>query len=99
MAQVQIIGRSEQAPDCPACGHGKARRTDVSGVVSCSACGCYHGSCWLGDSYRVAKAQMTGANVSDDDLRAFDLMTVGSTGEQRRHGWVDVRTGLIYQVG
>lgn len=67
-------------------------------VYICQSCGAIHGTCYLGESYSIAKPYM--CNRPDmDDTTYFDLECLGSNGITRRHGWVRNSTKLIAQVG
>jgi hypothetical protein len=68
-------------------------------VFECSKCGALFGSCYLGDSFMLVRPFMASSEVAHEHMRYFDFSTLGSEGLGRRHGWFDVNTKLITQVG
>ena len=92
--------RRPEGAGCPACSHRIA--TIVQGyamVYRCSKCGAIYGSCYLGESYSLVLPQMTDAEVPAERLRYYDLDCLGSKGIIRRHGWYDIETKRIVQIG
>lgn len=84
--------------NCPACSHKKQNKTEVNGVYRCDACGAIHGRCRLGDSYTFVLPYMQ-ADCHPENQCYYDLETIGSNGIERHHGWFDVTTKRVYQVG
>lgn len=84
---------------CPACSHPGRRGTDTPGVFTCRRCGALYGDCYKGDSYRLVLPVFTTEAVPPEQCRYYDLTVLGSDGVTRRHGWYDVATRLIAQVG
>jgi len=87
--------------ECRACNNTKGN-TLVQGftqVYKCAACEAIFGNCYLGDSYTLVKPFLVPADVNIQNQRYFDFSTLGSAGNCRRHGWFDVTTKLITQVG
>jgi len=85
--------------DCPACSSSRRRKTDKPLVFECKQCGAIYGDCTLGESYGIVRPQFTNETVEAKNMRYYDFMTIGSRGEERRHGWYDPATGLIVQIG
>lgn len=85
-------------PACPACGSTRMAGTDRVQLSTCRKCSAiFGGPIYLGDSYAIAGPGLhaeTGAPT-----RYFDLMVIGSAGVQRRHGWVEVGSTRVVQVG
>lgn len=71
----------------------------IVGVYECPHCGAVQGECYRGDSYRIVKPQWAPADTPIENSRYFDLTVLGSDGITRQHGWFDVTTRLITQVG
>lgn len=87
---------------CPACSSKRVREITFNGVriLECAACGGYLADhLYLGESYSVVLPYMTDKPVPPENTRYFDLSGVGSKGPYRRHGWFDVQSRLIAQVG
>ena len=86
---------------CRACNNIKGNKTLPGHVTvyQCAKCEAIFGSCYLGESYSLVKPYMTSAEVPAENQRYFDFSTLGSQGEGRRHGWFDISTKLITQVG
>lgn len=85
-------------PTCPACGSARLKATDRVQLSICRKCAAiFGGPIYLGDSYAIAGPGLhaeTGAPI-----RYFDLDCLGSAGLQRRHGWVEVGSNRVVQVG
>lgn len=87
---------------CPACSSKKVREILFNGVrvLECASCaGIIADHLYLGESYSVVLPYMTDKEIAPENLRYFDLSGVGSKGPYRRHGWFDVQSRLIVQVG
>ena len=85
---------------CPACSCRRA--VAVPGhaqLYRCFKCDAIYGTLYLGESYGIVKPFFSQAEVPADRQRYFDFTTLGSNGIGRRHGWYDLATGLITQVG
>ena len=86
--------------ECPACSARVHRRLEgKNGVYTCTRCGALHGECYLGDSYELVHPFWAEPDVPQERTRYFDLMCLGSTGLQRRHGWCDTQTRRVVQIG
>ncbi len=100
-------------PTCPACGAsqrfsrkpapGVARPEQVRECRKCAAIYTTH-PIYLGDSYAIvgttfASSEQEARAQEAGTVRYFDLQTLGSNGLGRRHGWFDLATRLITQVG
>lgn len=85
---------------CPACSSPKSKPHAVAGVRVCS-CGAHYTTraIYLGDSYAVVLPRWHSGEERPEDLRYFDLETLGSEGLGRRHGWFHAGTREIVQVG
>lgn len=84
---------------CPACSCKKSKATKHHGVVECAKCGAVYGECYLGESYEFVLPFWVEAEPPAERTRYFDLTTLGSKGIERRHGWFDLATKRIVQVG
>lgn len=96
--------------NCPCCGKkvsikdlntpyiGKDGRK-VNGVYEHSKCGAVLGSCYKGDSYAVYLPYWAPADTPLENWRYFDLEVLGSAGIERVHGWFDIETRKLTQVG
>jgi len=93
----------EEVDTCPACNSRRIKKNqtvnDVHFMKVCSKCNAVFGSCYLGESYKIVLPYMTDKEPSAENLRYYDLECLGSEGIQRRHGWMDIETKLIVQVG
>lgn len=88
-------------PACPACSHTRGTQYESKALVYvCGACsGIFSNNIYLGESYEIVLPFMTVEAVPQDRLRYFDFTCLGSKGITRRHGWFDVQTKRIVQVG
>jgi hypothetical protein len=91
---------------CPACNSLRhIHRADLGAqIYECRECRAIHGSCYLGDSYTIVRPHFASAETlataqAAETIRYYDLMTLGSKGVERRHGWFDTVSRLITQVG
>ena len=87
---------------CRACDNTRGNKLvpGFHSVYSCGACEALFGNCYLGDSYTLVLPHFhSDPNFPADQQRYFDFSTLGSNGNQRRHGWFDPQTKLITQVG
>jgi hypothetical protein len=84
---------------CPACSAKRRNRTAHHSVFECRRCGAIYGTCWLGDSYGLVKPFFADELVPAERCRYFDFQTLGSAGIDRRHGWFDVQTRRVVQIG
>ena len=88
---------------CPACNSTDILQNqevyDVAGMKVCQQCDAVFGSCYLGDSYRIVKPYFTSVEPAHEDTRYYDLECLGSTGVERRHGWLDKTNNMIVQTG
>lgn len=91
--------------NCPGCGKAISNKTlntnhlGVIGVHECPKCKAVFGQCYKGDSYKIVKPYMSTENVPFENCFYYDLVTLGSAGIDRIHGWADKATRLIVQVG
>jgi len=95
-----LLWREEYIPkgSCPAC-NGSDDEEAETGVYRCRACGCLHGTVYLGESYKYVLPHMTDDPEADKRAIPYDFECLGSEGITRRHGWYDPQTRLITQVG
>ena len=86
---------------CRACNNvrGNKDHAKVTGVIECAKCGALSGTCYLGESHGLVLPFMTSANVPPEQQRYFDFTTLGSKGVGRRHGWFELASKLVTQVG
>ena len=94
---------TSSAVECRACSSRRIRMNQtvrgVSHLYVCRACGAVFGSCYLGDSYAVAKPCLVKGDVPPEQTCYFDLDCLGSEGITRRHGWIERTTGRLVQIG
>lgn len=97
-------------PSCPACGDKRSPRKSAvvpealaDQVRECRRCEAIFtiesATIYLGDSYGIVLPYLTGDPEAQGRQRYYDLMTLGSAGLKRRHGWFDPETRQITQVG
>jgi hypothetical protein len=84
---------------CPACSAKRRNRTTHPSVFECRRCGALYGTCYLGDSYGLVKPFFAAEPVPTERCRYFDFTTIGSAGIDRRHGWFDVQSRRVVQIG
>jgi hypothetical protein len=86
---------------CPACNSRKLTPAPEHRALKvCGACNAlFGGPLYLGDSYAVVQPFFATEPVNPKNERYFDFFALGSQGEQRRHGWYDVASKRIVQVG
>jgi hypothetical protein len=92
--------RRPEGAGCPACSHRLA--TPVQGftqVYRCAKCDAVYGSCYLGDSYSLVLPYFVESEPPVEQTRYFDFDCLGSKGVTRRHGWYDLVSKRIVQVG
>ncbi len=82
---------------CSGCGSKRVRKVKNS-IYQCEKCEAIFGFCSLGDSYDYVLPFMT-KDVPAENQRYFDFTCISSRGVVRRHGWFDVTTKLITQLG
>ena len=85
--------------ECPACSHTRYAKTALPLVYECRKCKALYGSCSLGDSYTLVLPYWHTGEEKPENTRYFDLECLGSQGITRRHGWLDVTTKRVVQVG
>lgn len=68
----------------------------VIGIVRCNHCDAIQGQCYKGEFYGIIN--MYWDTDPAPETRYFDITTVGSTVE-RIHGWYNINTGNITQIG
>lgn len=96
---------SNESVACPNCGRHLSRKVrsqrylDIIGVHECPKCKAVLGECYKGESYRIVKPWMSDQDVPLDRWRHYDLTVLGGDGIERRHGFFDIETRLIVQVG
>jgi len=92
---------------CPACDSFKIERatTEVNGSTvnhwRCKRCEAIFGQMYLGDSYTLVLPWMVedASTIPLEQARYFDFDCLGSKGVVRRHGWFDVISRRVVQVG
>ncbi len=87
--------------ECPGCSNKRGnKRVEGAGLIyTCGKCGAIFGQTYLGDSYNYVKPWMTAKAVPIERTRYYDFNCLSSKGMVRRHGFYDIETGLITQVG
>ena len=91
-------------PTCPCCEASEtySRSTDNINVLECRKCSSLYtregSSIYLGESYQIVLPHFS-RETSMEGARYFDLLTLGSKGIKRRHGWFDPSSKLLLQVG
>lgn len=92
--------------NCSACGKKISQKAlnqrylNIVGVYECQHCKAVLGQCYKGESYQIVKPWMhANPNVPLENWRHFDLTVLGSNGIERRHGWFDVDSRLVVQIG
>lgn len=84
---------------CGGCGSTRGYPEATRGLYSCKGCGGLVGTCYLGEFNGRVLPWFAPLDVPSDRLRYYDVTTLGSAGIERRHGWYDVETRLVVQVG
>lgn len=84
-----------QCPCCNSTDHADA--PEHVRLSTCLRCNAIFGQLYLGDSYTVVLPYFVEQEPADPP-RYFDFVTIGSKVD-RRHGWYDVATKRIVQVG
>lgn len=82
---------------CPACGRKRGVREIDTSIYECPKCHAIFGKCYLGESYKYVLPYFT--KEEPKETRYFDFLCLSSKGIIRRHGWFDVATRRIVQVG
>lgn len=81
---------------CPACNENENQKPLSVSIHKCGSCGAVYGDCYKGEVYRHIALQH--GLVGGDSDHYVDIVTVGSEGIRRIHGWVDDRNRLV-QIG
>jgi len=76
-----------------------AKSRPIAGVYEHSDCGAVLGSCYKGDSYSIYFPKWAPADTPLENWRYFDLTVLGNNGVERIHGWFDIETRYITQIG
>jgi len=85
---------------CPACsGKRHDEHAKIRGIYVCRRCKAVHGTCYKGESYEIVLPYWHEGESNHEDERYYDLETLGSQGIERSHGWFNVKTRRITQVG
>ncbi len=89
---------------CPACSATHPQEVETDGVRHwrCRKCeAIFSDTIYLGESYTLVRPFLhpTPQEVPPEGARYFDFLALGSKGVRRRHGWFDLLTRLIVQVG
>ena len=84
--------------ECPACsGQGKVV---VGNILQCQRCQAIYGSCSRALSYEFVQPRWYRGLEEKAETRYFDFIVTNQFGEtRRRHGWYDIHTKTITQVG
>lgn len=82
---------------CPACGAlGKQIATQV---FQCERCEAVYGTVYRGELHRYVIMQFFPGNVPPERERYFDFTVLGAHRIARVHGWYDIETKRVTQVG
>lgn len=73
--------------------------TKIIGVYECPKCKAVLGDCYKGESYMIVKPWFSANEAPLENWRYYDLTVLGGNGIERRHGWFDVTTRTVMQVG
>lgn len=95
---------------CPQCGSThQVRYMDLSWVWSCCTCSHIHGECSESVSFKIVKPEWETEPVPADQWQSYNLMVRaklgspnferGPLGRYRRHGFMNLATRKIIQVG
>lgn len=68
----------------------------VIGIVRCNHCGAITGQCYRGEFYGII--DMHWDTDPEPETNYFDIVTIGNRVE-RIHGWYNVKTGKVTQIG
>ena len=96
--------------NCPCCGKKISQKDlntpyadrfgrTISGVYQHSRCQAVLGQCYKGDAYGIYIPQWAPEDTPAENQRYFDLTLLGSAGIERVHGWFDIETRKLTQVG
>ncbi len=84
---------------CTAC-NGRTRKTEDIQIRICEDCGGLIGTVRRGDLHNhVDTRNWANEDIEQDRVRYFDLKVLGSNGVVRIHGWYDLDTKRIVQMG
>ena len=87
---------------CPGCNANpdKQEKLCIWQIYRCQDCGAIHGNCRQRESYIFVLPQMIEEEVPDERQKYFDFTCYDSPdGSIRRHGWFDIETRKIVQIG
>ena len=71
----------------------------IIGVYQCPHCQAVMGQCYKGESYKIVLPYFAPIDAKLENQRYFDLTVLGGNGVERRHGWFDIESKRIVQVG
>ena len=83
---------------CPACG-GRSHEQVATQVYRCRRCQALHGTVYRGELSQYVVLEWASGPVPPDRERYFDFTVLGSSGVTRVHGWYDVESRRLTQVG
>ena len=92
---------------CPACSATAIRQNQILGlsgrsyrVSTCKNCDAiFSDSIYYGDFLDIIHMKFADPEPPPSQTRYFDFTTLGSKGIQRIHGWYDVNTRRVVQIG
>lgn len=84
---------------CVACSGELKQYKNKNDVQECVRCGGLHGHCYKGDFSEYVILQFATHDVRPEDMKYFDFELVGSKGVERVHGFFDVKTKKVVQIG
>lgn len=91
------------AQRCPSCNADEERQERLCSwsIYLCKDCYAIHGTCRERESYVFVKAQMIDNEPPEERVRYFDFMCYGRhrNASYRRHGFFDIETRRIVQIG
>jgi hypothetical protein len=102
-----VEGKLPNHAVCPACGAGLHMRPNqlsgfgpLSAVFRCRQCSAVFGVCTREEATELVIPAMSKEDAPPEYWRCYDLQVfAGSQLLERRHGWFDLRTRLILQIG
>lgn len=72
---------------------------NIIGVYQHSVCGAVLGTCYRGEAYNIYLPYWAPVETPAENQRYFDLTILSSSGIERAHGWFDIETRKLTQVG
>lgn len=83
---------------CPACNGWRHEKVAVQ-VYRCRRCQALHGTVYRGELHQYVVMRWAPQPVPAERERYFDFTVLGSDGVRRMHGWYDVESRMVTQIG